>query len=296
MSEAVSEKFSKVGIISKHGEARVVDAVNSVCEFLKSIDREIYFDRSSAEIMENPQFEILSRRELGQRVDLAIVIGGDGTLLNAARSLAQYDVPLLGINLGRLGFLTDISPLDMEQKLSDIFNGKYKEEPRGLLHTTITRQGELISESSAFNDVVVHKWNGARMLEYETYIDNQFINTTRSDGLIVSTPTGSTGYALSGGGPILHPSLHAIVLVPICPHSMTYRPLVVFADAQIEIIVKDCNQAEAQVTCDGQINLGIQAHDRVTIQRHDNCARLIHPVSYDYYEILRAKLHWGKRL
>jgi len=296
MSDAVSENFKKVGIISKHGEPRVIDAVNSVCEIMENLNREIFFDKSSADIMENPQYEVLTRSELGQQVDLAIVVGGDGTLLNAARSLAQFDVPLLGINLGRLGFLTDISPIDMDHKLREIFDGKYKEEPRGLLHTTILRQGELISESSAFNDVVVHKWNGARMLEYETYIDGQFINTTRSDGLIVSTPTGSTGYALSGGGPILHPSLHAIVLVPICPHSMTYRPLVVFADAKIEIIVKDCNQAEAQVTCDGQINLGIQAHDHITMKRHDNCVRLIHPVSYDYYEILRAKLHWGKRL
>ena len=298
MSEAVSDKFKfkKIGIISKHGESRVIDAVTSLCELMKDWDREVCLDKSTADIIENPQFEILSRRELGQQVDLAIVVGGDGTLLNAARSLALYDVPMLGINLGRLGFLTDISPADMESKLHDIFAGNYIEEPRGLLHTTIHRQGELISESSAFNDVVVHKWNGARMLEYETYIDGQFINTTRSDGLIVSTPTGSTGYALSGGGPILHPSLHAIVLVPICPHSMTYRPLVVFADAKIEIIVKDCNQAEAQVTCDGQINLGIQAHDHITIKRHDNCVRLLHPVSYDYYEILRAKLHWGKRL
>lgn len=292
----MSEHFTKIGIISKHGEPRVIEAINSVCDFLKGLNKDIYFDKSTADIIENPAYDILSRSELGNQVDLAIVVGGDGTLLNAARSLSQFDVPLLGINLGRLGFLTDISPVDMEQKLHDIFNDKYKEEPRGLLHTTIQRQGELISESSAFNDVVVHKWNGARMLEYETYIDGQFINTTRSDGLIVSTPTGSTGYALSGGGPILHPSLHAIVLVPICPHSMTYRPLVVFADATIEIIVKDCNQAEAQVTCDGQINLGIQAHDHITIKRHDNCVRLIHPVTYDYYEILRAKLHWGKRL
>jgi len=296
MIEAVNEKFKKVGIISKRGESRVLDAVNQLCDILKTLNREIYLDKSTADIMDEPQNEILTRRELGEQVDLAIVVGGDGTLLNAARSLSQFDVPLLGINLGRLGFLTDISPIDMDKKLRDIFEGQYKEEPRGLLHTTIFRQGELISESSAFNDVVVHKWNGARMLEYETYIDGQFINTTRSDGLIVSAPTGSTGYALSGGGPILHPSLHAIVLVPICPHSMTYRPLVVFADAKIEIIVRDCNQAEAQVTCDGQINLGIQAHDHITIKRHDNCARLLHPVNYDYYEILRAKLHWGKRL
>ena len=296
MSETLDINFKKIGVISKHGEPRVLEAVENLCNILQSLDKEIYLDNSCAEIISEPQFEVVSRSELGNLVDLAIVVGGDGTLLNAARSLSLYDVPLLGINLGRLGFLTDISPTELEEKLSEIFQGKFKEEPRGLLHTTIHRQGELISESSAFNDVVVHKWNGARMLEYETYIDHQFINTTRSDGLIVSTPTGSTGYALSGGGPILHPSLHAIVLVPICPHSMTYRPLVVFADAAIEIIVKDCNQAEAQVTCDGQINLGLQAEDHITISRNKNFVRLIHPTSYDYYAILRAKLHWGKRL
>lgn len=296
MSDTMDSSFKKIGIISKHGEPRVLEAVNNLCDILQRKNKEIYLDKSTADIMTNPRHETVSRIELGNRVDLAVVVGGDGTLLNAARSLSCYDVPILGINLGRLGFLTDVSPPDTEEKLTEIFDGKYKEEPRGLLHATIHRQGELISESSALNDVVVHKWNGARMLEYETYIDHQFINTTRSDGMIVSTPTGSTGYALSGGGPILHPSLHAIVLVPICPHSMAYRPLVVFADAEIEIIVKDCNQAEAQVTCDGQINLGVQAEDRITISRSKNFVRLIHPQGYDYYAILRAKLHWGKRL
>jgi NAD+ kinase len=241
-------------------------------------------------------YEVLHRQELGNKVDLCIVVGGDGTLLNAARSLANYDVPLLGFNLGRLGFLTDVSPADMVEKLDSILSGEYLEEPRGLLHTSIFRHGELINQSCAFNDVVIHKWNGARMLEYETYIDDQFISSTRSDGLIVSTPTGSTGYALSGGGPILHPSLHAIVLVSICPHTMTYRPLVVYADSNVDIVVRDCNQSEAQVTCDGQINLGLQADDRIKIRRHKHLIRLIHPKSYDYYEILRAKLHWGKRL
>ena len=264
--------------------------------FLLERNLEVYLDRVTAELDLDLPHDVLDRQVLGQTVDLAVIVGGDGTLLNAARSLFTFDVPLLGVNLGRLGFLTDISPEDLVPKLEQIFAGEYDEEPRGLLHTRIYRQGELINSSSAFNDVVIHKWNGARMLEYETYIDNHFINTTRSDGIIVSTPTGSTGYALSGGGPILHPSLHAIVLVPICPHSMSYRPLVVYADSEIKIVVKDCNQAEAQVTCDGQINLGLQAEDRIHITREEHLIRLIHPRSYDYYAMLRAKLHWGKRL
>lgn len=288
--------FKKIGIIGKHGDDRVVTAINSLNNYLTEKNFEIYLDKITAELDINLPHEVVSRQELGKTVDLAIIIGGDGTLLNAARSLVNFDVPLLGVNLGRLGFLTDVSPDTLEQTLDEVFAGEYTEEPRGLLHTQIYRQGELINQSCAFNDVVIHKWNGARMLEYETYIDNQFINTTRSDGIIVSTPTGSTGYALSGGGPLLHPSLHAIVLVPICPHSMSYRPLVVYADSEIKIVVKDCNQAEAQVTCDGQINLGLQAEDRIHITREEHLIRLIHPKSYDYYAMLRAKLHWGKRL
>ncbi|HEY5603825.1 MAG TPA: NAD(+) kinase [Gammaproteobacteria bacterium] len=288
--------FKKIGIIGKHGDDRVIDTIKNLSTYLLAKGFEVYLDKITAELNLGLPHEVLERQTLGKTVDLAIIVGGDGTLLNAARSLFSHDVPLLGINLGRLGFLTDISPSDFEAKLDQVFAGEYNEEPRGLLRTRIYRHGELISQSSAFNDVVVHKWNGARMLEYETYIDGQFINSTRSDGIIVSTPTGSTGYALSGGGPILHPSLHAIVLVPICPHSMSYRPIVVYADSEIKIIVKDCNQAEAQVTCDGQINLGLQAEDRIHIGREEHLVRLIHPKSYDYYAMLRAKLHWGKRL
>jgi NAD+ kinase len=296
MNSPMENVFKKIGIIGKHGDDRVVEAIKSLSDYLVAKGFDVYLDKITAELDLGLPHEILERQTLGKTVDLAIIIGGDGTLLNAARSLFNHDVPLLGVNLGRLGFLTDISPTDLEERLEQIFAGEYHEEPRGLLHTRIYRQGELISQSSAFNDVVVHKWNGARMLEYETYIDGKFINTTRSDGIIVSTPTGSTGYALSGGGPILHPSLHAIVLVPICPHSMSYRPIVVYADSEIKIIVKDCNQAEAQVTCDGQINLGLQAEDRIHITREEHLIRLIHPKSYDYYAMLRAKLHWGKRL
>ena len=292
----MEETFEKIGIIGKHGDPRVSDAIHELSTYLMGANKTLFLDSATSELVPHMELNIVSRKELGELVDLCVVVGGDGTLLNAARCLARYDVPLLGINLGRLGFLTDISLEDMTSKLDNIFSGDYILEPRGLLNTSIFRQGELINASVAFNDVVVHKWNGARMLEYETYIDGKFINTTRSDGLIVSTPTGSTGYALSGGGPILHPCLHAIVLVPICPHTMTYRPIVVYADSTIEIVVKDCNQAEAQVTCDGQINLGLQPDDRIQISRYEKLVRLIHPTNYDYYSILRAKLHWGKKL
>lgn len=290
-------KFNTVGIVGKHGDLRVKESIHALCEYLINKGCEVVIDSITAEaIGDLDSFPISTRKELGERADLCIIVGGDGTLLNAARSLANYELPLLGFNLGRLGFLTDVSPEDMAPKLDKILVGEYIEEPRGLLNACIYRHGELINQSCAFNDVVVHKWNGARMLEYETFIDKQFINNTRSDGLIVSTPTGSTGYALSGGGPILHPCLHAIVLVPICPHTMSYRPIVVYADSTVEIHVKDVNQAEAQVTCDGQINIGLQADDRIIINKHNHQVRLIHPMDYDYYEILRAKLHWGKRL
>lgn len=293
----MEKEFKKIGIIGKLFGPRITESINELASYLTSRHCEVFIDQITAEELGiNPKFQIVSRNDLGEHADLVIIVGGDGTFLNAARSLVQYEVPLLGFNLGHLGFLTDLSPTDINGKLDEILQGKYRGEPRGLLQTTIYRQGEMINQNCAFNDVVVQKWKSARMLEYETYIDEQFINSNRSDGLIVSTPTGSTGYALSGGGPILHPSLHAIVIVPICPHTMTYRPIVVYADSKIEIIVKDCNQGEAQVICDGQINIGVQRDDKIEITKYKTLVTLIHPKNYDYYAILRAKLHWGKRL
>ena len=220
------------------------------------------------------------------------IVGGDGTLLNAARNLIDFNVPILGINLGRLGFLVDISPDDLVQRLDDIFAGKYEEEHRILLNAVVHHKDGRTSESNAFNDVVVHKWGVARMVETETYINGKLLSSMRADGLIVSTPTGSTAYALSGGGPILQPDLDAMVLVPICPHTMSFRPIVIDGESKIEIMVKDT--AKAQLTCDGQINFGLASGDKVLIQRKDQVVRLIHPCKHDHYEILRAKLRWGE--
>ena len=294
----MSSSFKIVGIIGKHGTSSAGDTVRQLIDFLQGEQVEILLDRDSLKDTSDlgDNYPQLGRKELGQRCDLVVVIGGDGTLLNAARGLVEYDVPLLGINLGRLGFLADIPPSDMDARLRQIFAGEYRVESRNLLHARVVRDEVTVTSSSAFNDVVVHKFNVARMIEYETFIDDQFVNTSRSDGLIVSTPTGSTAYALSSGGPIVHPSLNALLLVPICPHTMSYRPIVVDGNSRVEIVVHDLTQTSAQVTCDGQTNLALSEGDRVIIEKNSKSIRLIHPPEYNYFSILRAKLHWGKKL
>jgi NAD+ kinase len=290
----MSRTFSTIGLIGKYADPSVRETLLQVSQVLQKRGVEVLLDEHTAEVLENHGLGTATRHEIGSRCDLAITVGGDGTLLNAARSLVNYDVPLLGINLGRLGFLVDIPPHGIEKHLNEILQGHYLEESRILLSAQVCHEGELLSESDAFNDVVIHKWEVARMIETETYIDGNLLNSMRSDGLIVSTPTGSTAYALSGGGPILQPSLDAMVLVPICPHTMSYRPIVIDGGSKIEITVTDRPHAHAQVTCDGQINLGVVSGDKVIIRRHDKRVCLIHPVDHDYSEILRAKLHWGE--
>lgn len=292
----MTKPFTTVGIIGRYGDANMSSTVLELGEFLQRRGLHVLLDEGTAEVIREQKFEIANRTTISKRCDLVVVIGGDGTLLNAARTLSNYGGALLGINRGRLGFLTDISPANMGERLDEILLGKYIWEDRFLLHTHIEREGQNISESSAFNDVVVHKWDVARMIEFKTYINDQYVNTMRSDGLIVSTPTGSTAYALSGGGPILHPAVHAIVLVPICPHTMSNRPIVVDAKSVIRIEVSDNTRSPAQITCDGQINLGLVSGDRVVIRQKEHPVRLIHPSDHNYFEILRAKLHWSERL
>ncbi|MBD3671310.1 MAG: NAD(+) kinase [Gammaproteobacteria bacterium] len=286
--------FKNVGIIGKYNDSSVGETVGVLYRYLVERQVNVLLDAGTAQT--NPELDMPSvdRDSMAEQAELIVVVGGDGTLLNAARSLAQVSVPLVGINLGRLGFLTDISPDALKDCMDEILAGNYLEEERFLLHASILRNGEHISESHAFNDVVLHKWDIARMIEIDTYIDDKYVSTIRADGLIVSTPTGSTAYALSGGGPIIQSNLETVVLVPICPHTMSNRPIVVDANSKIEVVVGTSHSA--QVTCDGQINLGLVAHDRVVIKKHPNPVRLIHPPAYDYFEILRAKLRWGGRL
>jgi len=288
--------FNRIALIGKYGDPGVGGTVDKLINILVKRGVEVVLEEQTAKAINKTGFTIESLDEIGSDCDLAITVGGDGTLLNAARSMIESNVPLLGINLGRLGFLVDVSPFELDEQIDEILNGKYSEEHRILLTTRIEHlDGGSDSVSDAFNDVVVHKWEVARMIETETYINGKFLNNMRSDGLIVSTPTGSTAYALSGGGPILEPDMDAIVLVPICPHTMSYRPIVIDGDSEIEIIVKEGLLSHAQVTCDGQINLGVVSGDKIYIKKHEHRVRLIHPRKHNHYEILRAKLHWGEQ-
>ncbi len=287
--------FTKVGLIAKRNDERVQETVQTLVRYLQ--ERRIRFavDRECATVLPREQLDVGGRESLCTSCDLIIVIGGDGTLLSTAHALADQDVRMLGINLGRLGFLTDISRQEMTQCLDQVFAGHYKEEERFRLHVTVVRGARQIASNDSLNDVVVHRWRTARLITLDTYVDGSFVNTLRSDGLIVSTPTGSTAYALSGGGPILHPALNAIVLVPICPHTLSNRPIVVDADGEVEIVLSGA-QDSAQLTCDGQTTLELIVNDRIVLRKKEVGIKLIHPAGYDYYATLRTKLHWGKEL
>lgn len=282
-----------IGIIAKDNSDAVKKTVNTLADFIRGKACNIVFDNSAQGLV--PQSTV-DRENLARQSDLAIVVGGDGTFLSAVRSLADYNTPVLGINLGRLGFLVDISPNDMLNHLEKIMQGEYVDECRFLLTAQIHRNGQVISQADAFNDVVVHIRDVARMIEFETFINGQFVNFQRSDGLVISTPTGSTAYALSSGGPLLHATLEAMVVVPICPHTLTNRPLVINASSKVEVIIGARKQSTAQVTFDGQVAFDVKPGDKIIIQKKKSDIHLIHPASYDYYEILRAKLHWSEQL
>ncbi len=293
-TEKTPMRFETIGLIGKFGDPSVGDALLTMHSFLCKLHRRVLVDRDTASLLSEIPVEACDRNELGRRCDLAIVVGGDGTLLNAARSMADHGVPLVGVNLGHLGFLTDITPADMCESLERILAGDYQIEERFLLDCAVERNGEWIRQGPAFNEVVVYKWNVARMIELETYIDGKFVNKLRADGLIVASPTGSTAYALSAGGPIVHPGLSAIVIVPICPHSMSNRPLVVSSDSEIEIVVSATTRDHSRVTCDGQVNYELEVGDRVTIRRKDHTISLLHLPHHNHFELLRAKLHWAE--
>ena len=287
--------FNTIGLITKPDDDRLADTVRSLLEYLRCKALSIVVDETAASLLQDSDLSAQGREAIGAKCDLAIVVGGDGTLLHAARSLLTTGVPLLGINRGRLGFLVDISPDEMTMRLDEILDGKYKEDHRFLLRGRVTREGDQIAESDAFNDIVVHVREMVRMIECDTYIDDRYLNTQRADGLIVSTPTGSTAYALSGGGPILHPNLGAIVLVPICPHTLSNRPIVVKATSRIEIVINHHGEVPAMVSFDGQATVDLHARDRIVITQQSHPLRLIQPAEHDYFEILRAKLKWSEQ-
>jgi NAD+ kinase len=290
----MAAQFTRIGLIGKANDHQVALTLQALTDYLDRRQVEFLLDADIATLVSCPGHRVVERGTLAGQCDLAIVVGGDGTLLNAARSLAEPGVSVLGVNLGRLGFLVDVSPEEMTSQLDRILSGEYQQEERTLLHASMSRDNEILSESTALNDVIVHKRDIARMIELDTWIDGHFLNTTRSDGLIVSTPTGSTAYALSGGGPVLRPKLNAIALVPICPHTLSNRPIVIDDDAVIEIVLHE-GTLEATVSCDGQISQPLQSGDHVRVQRHAHTLCLLHPPDHDYFAMLRKKLRWSEQ-
>jgi len=243
--------------------------------------------------LDGPGVHTVSETELAPGADLIVAVGGDGAMLHAARMAAMADVPVLGVNRGRLGFLADVGPEQMLQSLDDALAGRCQAERRMLLAAQILTDGGPI-DALALNDVVVAKRETGRMVDVRTWVNGAYVNTHVGDGFIIATPTGSTAYALSCGGPIVHPSLDAIVLVPVCPHTLSDRPIVVPAGSVVEIELADRFESRAQVVCDGIVLCDLDPGVRLRIERARVSATLLHPPGHDYYRILRSKLHWGR--
>lgn len=286
--------FKRVGLITNSGVKAIQKTLKEVVDYLATREQKVILDTCCSDLLEKHGLEVYPANEMGQHCDLVIAIGGDGTMLMAARMLCDSDIPLLGINLGHVGFLSDIPADDIGKSMDEILNGHYVEDVRFLLRSQVFRDGACICEDYAMNDVIIQKWNIARLVELVTNINGAFVHTHRSDGMIVSSPTGSTAYALSGGGPVMHPSLDALLLVPICPHSLTNRPIVVDGNSCIEIVVGTREIDQARLTLDGEIRLELAPGDRVRVKKKDKKIRLIHPPEHDQFHILREKLHWSK--
>ena len=284
------KQFSTIGIFSKDNDERIESTLKTLHAFLIEKKFNIVAESGAAKIL---NVKALPKDQFCDCIDLAIVVGGDGTLLKAGRLLADKDVPVIGINLGRLGFLVDILPNEIAEQLTHMLNGEYTTEIRSLLHAEAFRGKKSLGDGIALNDVVLHVRNDIRMIEFTTHIDDHFVNRQRADGIVVATPTGSTAYSLSSGGPIIHPGLDAVVLVPICPHTLSNRPLVVSNKSQINIKMCKSRNVDARLSFDGQSNIELKAGDKVVIRHKAHTLKLMHPKGYDYYNILRNKLGWS---
>jgi NAD+ kinase len=288
----VKTPFKTAALIGKYKSPEIAGPLLKLARFLEERGVNVLLDRLTASHVGECPYPVLGLDELGKRADLAIVLGGDGTMLNIARTLAPYDVALVGVNQGRLGFLTDISMDTMFETIEAILGGKFVTEDRMLLASEVFSGEERVFDVLAFNEVVVSKGVKGSMIEFELHIDGQFIYNQRSDGLIVATPTGSTAYALSAGGPIVHPSLNVMALVPVCPHTLSNRPIVISSDCTVDIVVREAEDPRAHF--DSHSRLDLREGDRVTVRRYPHAISLLHPVGHSYYGMLRQKLNWNR--
>lgn len=291
----VSDGFNTIGIIGKRDDPAVGRAIKGLVARLDHHGRAIVMDSHTAACLDNWGGRTANHQQLGPICDLIVVVGGDGTLLDAARAVAACGTPLLGVNLGRLGFLVDVLPDELNETLDQVLAGHFVRDQRLHLTASVTyTNGETEGPFHGLNEAAVRNAEFARVLDFDTFTDGAFISRHRADGINVASPTGSTAYALSAGGPVLHPQMAALALVPICPHTLSDRPLVIDAHRRIEIMVGGDSETRALFTIDGQQSRTLTAGDQVLVQRSRQDLTLIHPPGYDYFRILRDKLHWGR--
>lgn len=291
-----SSQFSTIGLIGRKQHPGVTESLRLLVSFLsrRSLTR-LLLDEAVDDILSHPGQEVCSPEDMAAACDLVIVVGGDGSMLKVAPLMAERGVPVVGINRGSLGFMTDILPEHVEERVTAILAGDFKREERFLLEVTALHEAAEMSVGCALNDVVMHPGVAAQMIEFGLYIDDEFVYHQVSDGMIVATPTGSTAYSMSAGGPIMHPRLDALVLVPMYPHSLSSRPIVIDANSEITIVVGNRHNIMPQVSCDGSVSLTTVPGDRVTIRKQKRPLVLLHPSDYNYYETCRSKLGWSAR-
>jgi len=281
----------RVALIGKYRSPEAAESLGLLADFLSRRNVDVLIEAETAACIGANDGRVASYSVIGKEADAAIVVGGDGTLLNAARHLAAFGVPLVGVNQGRLGFMTDVSRENMLASMDDLLAGRFSREDRFLLEALIERRGTRLAPGLALNDIVLSKANPGRMIEFELHIDGEFIYVLRADGMIVATPTGSTAYALSANGPILHPVVAGIAVVPLCPHGLSYRPITVSASSCVELVMIDAY--DGLLHSDGQDRFEVQGGDRISIRHAGKSVAFLHPPGYSYFAMLREKLHWS---
>ncbi len=283
--------MKKIGIICKPGKPEPPEILQELLPYMEEKGFEVVLEEESAKMIGRTG---MSRAEIPDLVDAVIVLGGDGTMLSVARLVANKDIPILGINLGGLGFITEVNRSEIKEAVDKMLVEECSVEERLMLNVHVHRLGEKISDYLVLNDIVINKGALARIIDLETFIDYQYVTTYKADGLIVSTPTGSTAYNLSAGGPIIHPMMHSIVITPICPHTLTNRPLVISDASMVEIVLQSESE-DVFLTLDGQVGYSLRQGDRIEITRSEHSTKLLIPCEKDYFNILRTKLKWGER-
>jgi len=288
--------FKKIGLVSRNGSEKIAESMQRLATYLCSSNVEFLVGPAAGKSLGMADEDCSTYETMGEQCDIIIVVGGDGSILGAARAFSPYGVPVLGVNRGRLGFLADISPDEIEKRVEEVLSGKFNMEEHFLLEGEIMAEGDVLATGTALNEIVIHPGTLPRMLEFDLFVDDRFVYTQHSDGLIISTPTGSTAYSLSAGGPIMHPTLDAFVLVPMFPHTLSSRPIVIPGNCEIRVVMAPDSHISAQVSFDSQLDIDAGPGDGIVVRKTKDRLKLVHPVGHSFYEVCRSKLDWASRL